>query len=345
MNMNITNLDNQMNSQIWIEKYRPCTFQQLIKQENIQYLYNIFLQSNTMFHSLFHGPPGTGKTSTIITICKELYQNEYLNYVLEINSTNDLSDYHLKETILAFCKKQIVPFKLNNHQHNKMIIIDEADNLSDDLQFYLVYCMEKYSSSVSFCLLCNYINAIITQILSRCNIYHFNLIAKKEAIQKLTDICIQENVTINSDTLEQIYNYYDGDLRITITALQGLCTIFSSPTIEHVNANYCPFPEIKIIELMNNILTIQQLDEYIQQIYNFAYPIMYIMKTIHKWFIINMSLELTYQYTNLLVQCENYAYTITNSYFVYQYFFYHLYQIFKKSDKVVTTPSDIFVSI
>jgi hypothetical protein len=57
-----------------------------------------------------------------------------------------------------------------------------------------------------------------------------------------------------------------------------------------------------------------------------------------------MSLELTYQYTNLLVQCENYAYTITNSYFVYQYFFHHLYQIFKKLDRVVTT-SDILVSI
>lgn len=200
------------------EKYRPTKLDEIVYQKDIINILNTTKKQFNIPHLLFHGPPGTGKTSTILAICRQLYGDDFKKKVLELNASDDRGITIIRGKIKDFSKMSIntsgPPFKI--------IILDEADFLTNDAQSALRRCIETNSNVTRFCIICNYINKIINAIKSRCAILYFKPIPKDIIEKQLTYIIDKEKLIVNKDFLEKIVDNSNGDLRKSINSLQLL---------------------------------------------------------------------------------------------------------------------------
>jgi replication factor C subunit 3/5 len=238
----------------WVEKYRPQTFSNIISNEqNLIILQNMLL-NGSLPHLLFYGTSGTGKTSTIMALAKQLYQNNINLMVMKLDASDDRGINSVREEIKGFAEKK------NMFQRGvKLIILDEADSMTFDAQFALRRIIEKYSETTRFCLICNYENKIIPAIRSRCANFKFNPIEKSNIIDTLDNIAKNENLIIQDNSLEIISNLSNGDLRKAINLLQSISmkSNIISPIICFETAG---IPTNNEIELILNYLTEIHLD-------------------------------------------------------------------------------------
>jgi len=201
----------------WIEKYRPNSINDIISHDqNIETIKKL-LSNNSLPHLLFYGSSGTGKTSTILAIAKNIYKNNIRLMVMKLDASDDRGINSVREDIKGFAEK-------NNmfHKGVKLIILDEVDSMTYDAQFALRRIIEKYSSTIRFCLICNYENKIIPAIKSRCANFRFNNIDIKHISNKLTEISKLEKVSYEEGVIEIISELSKGDLRKAINILQSL---------------------------------------------------------------------------------------------------------------------------
>ena len=201
----------------WIEKYRQKNLEHIISNEqNLTILKNM-LKGGSLPHLLFHGTSGTGKTSTIMALAKELYQNNISLMVMKLDASDDRGINSVRDEIKGFAEKK------NMFQKGvKLIILDEADSMTFDAQFALRRIIEKYSESTRFCLICNYDNKIIPAIRSRCANFRFNPISKSDLIKIIKYICDNEKLLIDEESLNIISQLSNGDLRKGINLLQSI---------------------------------------------------------------------------------------------------------------------------
>ena len=207
----------------WVEKYRPTSISNIRGQEKIVTLFENTVKRNQVMHFMFHGSPGTGKTSMILSFCRDIYDEQrWASHVLEINASYDRG-IDMVEKIKTFCKKSITPFVRKGRSiYYKFVILDEADTLTNDAQNSLRRCIEIYSYNTRFCFLCNYPSKIITPILSRCCVCHFQPIPQQDAKAQMRHICTQEGLECDDRTLQSIYEHSRGDLRTCVSSLQAL---------------------------------------------------------------------------------------------------------------------------
>jgi replication factor C subunit 2/4 len=203
----------------WVEKYRPTNLDEISAQpEVIQSLKKVLVTKN-LPHLIFFGPSGCGKTSTILALSKELFGEElYYDRVIELNASDERGINVIRDKIKTYAKKAINPKE--NVPPWKIIILDEADNMTSDSQFALRRIMEEYSKLTRFCIICNYHNKIIDPINSRCALFRFKPIKEEEILDKLKDICKKENLTLSDEFLNQVIKFSRGDLRKAINFLQ-----------------------------------------------------------------------------------------------------------------------------
>ncbi|KAK4686073.1 replication factor C subunit 2/4, partial [Tremellales sp. Uapishka_1] len=213
--------------QPWVEKYRPKTIDDVSSQENTVAVLQKALKSTNLPHMLFYGPPGTGKTSTILALARQLFGPElFRSRVLELNASDERGISVVREKIKTFAKEtpRNVPVSKDGKTYPsppfKLIILDEADSMTQDAQSALRRIMETYSRITRFCLVCNYVTRIIEPLASRCSKFRFRPLAQGSSLARVQMIAGAEGVQMDDGVLPLILELAGGDLRKAITYMQ-----------------------------------------------------------------------------------------------------------------------------
>ena len=191
---------------------------------------------------LFYGPPGTGKTSTILALAKELYGPELFHTrVLELNASDERGISIVREKVKDFARQQLSnppsgPAGVEYRKRYpvppfKIIILDEADSMTQDAQSALRRTMETYSKITRFCLVCNYVTRIIDPLASRCSKFRFKSLDKSNAGKRLEEIAQLENVAVEEGAVDALVKCSEGDLRKAITYLQSAARLVGAMNV------------------------------------------------------------------------------------------------------------------
>ncbi|KAG2365760.1 P-loop containing nucleoside triphosphate hydrolase protein [Suillus spraguei] len=212
-------------NQPWVEKYRPKTIDDVSAQEHTIAVLRKTLVSTNLPHMLFYGPPGTGKTSTILALARQL---------LELNASDERGISIVREKIKSFARQtpraQAVASDGNVYPcpPYKIIILDEADSMTQDAQGALRRIMETYARITRFCLVCNYVTRIIEPLASRCSKFRFTPLDPTSTSSRLSYIASAENIDVDPEVISTLIETSSGDLRRSITYLQSASRLSSS---------------------------------------------------------------------------------------------------------------------
>jgi len=207
-------------SKIWIEKFRPQTFEDIKGQDKIVERVKAFVELKNMPHLLFAGYSGTGKTSLSLVVAKKLYGENWKSNFLETNASDDRGIDVVRNTIKDFARTKAIgdfPFKI--------IYLDECDSLTKEAQQALRRTMETYSNTCRFILSCNFSSKIIDPIQSRCTVFRFKPLAKEEIKKIIDKIAKEEGLKISNSAIDSLYEISEGDCRKLENILQSCASI------------------------------------------------------------------------------------------------------------------------
>lgn len=227
----------------WVEKYRPKNLNDIASQEHAVKVLEKQVSTGNLPHMLFYGPPGTGKTSTILALAKQLYgPNLYKSRVLELNASDERGISIVRQKIKNFARLTVsnpTPEDLKNYPcpPYKIIILDEADSMTNDAQSALRRTMETYANITRFALVCNYITRIIDPLASRCSKFRFKLLNSENSLNRLKYIANEEHLNLDKlqgedAVLNEVLRISNGDLRKAITYLQSASKLSTSLQLE-----------------------------------------------------------------------------------------------------------------
>lgn len=235
----------------WIDKYRPTKLCDVVYQDDVVKMLSNILKTGNMPHMLFHGPPGSGKTSTILAISMELFgPKKFKERVIELNASDERGINIVRNKLVTLAKTAVSEKDPNYLcPPYKIIILDEADAMTTEAQSALRKTMEDHSSITRFCFICNYINQIIDPITSRCVKIRFKSINEPIMTEKLQTIAKNENIQITNDAISKISIISNGDMRKGIMILQNLNYLNKPVEIDDVYeiANVVPLHKLSNI--------------------------------------------------------------------------------------------------
>jgi replication factor C subunit 2/4 len=235
----------------WIEKYRPKKLEDLLIDDSIYTKIKKIIDDKNMPNIIITGIPGIGKTTTILCIAKILLGKYFDSCVLELNASDDRGIKVVQESITQFCKKKII---IDNPDQNKktyaehkIILLDEADNMTVKAQQLINNLMETYYETTRFAFTCNNSSAIIESIQSRAVILNYRAVTHELILSRLKKICALENVEYNDDGLDAIVTTSQGDMRQALNCLQTTYNGFKIINTDNV-LKICDSPHPLIIK-------------------------------------------------------------------------------------------------
>lgn len=219
----------------WVEKYRPKTLDEIVNQEEVVRSLKNILKNKAVPHMLFAGPPGVGKTATAHAFARDLFGPNYIEdgWFVEINASDERGIQTIREKVKMFARQ--IP--MGGGPGFKILLLDESDQLTDDAQHAFRRVMEQYSTTCRFILAANYSNRIIEPIQSRCAVFRFRPLTKKDIIKRIKWIAEQEGLEVDEEALEAIYEFSEGDMRRAINTLQATAAMtkkIDEKTVYHV---------------------------------------------------------------------------------------------------------------
>ena len=206
---------------MWVEKYRPQNLSEIVNQKDVKgSLSGLMKNQSEMPHLLFSGSAGVGKTTTAICISREILGDVWKDYTLELNASDERGINMVRERVKKFSRfaglGSQIPFKI--------IILDEADEMTSDAQTALRRIIEDTAKFCRFILIANNISKIIDPIQSRCAVFKFTRISENEIIEQLKIISQKEKIKVDEKGLKEITNYAGGDMRHAINLLQAVAS-------------------------------------------------------------------------------------------------------------------------
>jgi len=206
---------------MWVEKYRPTKLSEIVNQtEIIGSLEALIKDPTDMPHLMFSGSAGVGKTTTALCLSRQILGEYSKDYTLELNASDERGIEMVREKVKKFSRfagMVDVPFKI--------IILDEADEMTSAAQTALRRIIEDAAKICRFILIANNVSKIIEPIQSRCAAFKFTTVSEEDVIARLEEIAKKEKVKTDKKGLKEIYEYTEGDLRHAINLMQATASL------------------------------------------------------------------------------------------------------------------------
>jgi len=234
------------NDFLWVEKYRPKTIDECVLPDNIKKTFKDFLDKGEIPNLLLAGPAGCGKTTVAKALCNELGVDVYV--------INGSDEGRFLDTVRSTAKNFASSISIRGYGKQKIIIIDEADNTTNDVQLLLRAFTEEFSGNCRFIFTCNFKNRIIEPLHSRCAVIDFNINkADRSALalkffERLREILAKENIKFDSAVLGQLIKKHFPDWRRILNECQRY-----SVGGEIDSGILAAFSDIRIDDLMKSL--------------------------------------------------------------------------------------------
>ena len=231
---------------LWVEKYRPKTIEDCILPDNIKKTFVDFLDKGEVPNLLLSGPAGCGKTTVAKALCNQLGVDVYV--------INGSDEGRFLDTVRNNAKNFASTVSMSSDAKHKVIIIDEADNTTPDVQLLLRASIEEFSGNCRFIFTCNYKNKIIEPLHSRCAVVEFSVNAKQKPqlqssfFNRLNGILDTERIQADKKVLLELINKHFPDWRRILNECQRYSVggKIDSGILAH-------FSDVKVDDLIKNL--------------------------------------------------------------------------------------------
>lgn len=198
-----------------VEEYRPNKVSQMIGQDHIKPKLEEYVEKEELPHLMFAGGPGVGKTTAAIAMAKEIYGDGWTDHFLELNASDERG--------IDVVRERIKEFAMSGYDtRQRIIFLDEADNLTDDAQNALRRTIERFSADCRFILSCNYSAQVIEPIQSRCAVFNFQPVPDDDLEGHLGRVVDAEDMEVTDGAVEAVVRYANGDVRKAVNTLDAL---------------------------------------------------------------------------------------------------------------------------
>ena len=235
-----------MSEFIWVEKYRPKTIEECILPQRTKKTFQDFVNKGEIPNMLLSGPPGIGKTTVAKALCHQLGADFYV--------INGSDEGRFLDTVRNNAKNFASTVSLTSDSKHKVIIIDEADNTTSDVQLLLRASIEEFSGNCRFIFTCNYKNKIIEPLHSRCSVVDFSVSKKDKPtiaaqfFQRLNTILEEEKIDADKKVVAELINKHFPDWRRVLNECQRYSV---GGKID--SGILATFSEVKTNELVTNL--------------------------------------------------------------------------------------------
>ena len=311
-----------MSDFIWVEKYRPTTIDECILPKGIKKTFQDFVERGEIPNMLLSGPPGIGKTTVAKALCNQLGSDYYV--------INGSDEGRFLDTARNSAKNFASTVSLTSDSKHKVIIIDEADNTTSDVQLLLRASIEEFSRNCRFIFTCNYKNKIIDPLHSRCSVVDFSVNKKDKPtiaaqfFARLNSILEEEKVEADKKVLAELINKHFPDWRRVLNECQrysvsgkidsGILATFSDVSVNDLIRNLKDknFPEVRkwVVDNLDNdssVLLRRLYDSLYETLVPNSIPAAVLIIAKYQYqiaFVADQEINLLAALTEIMVECQ-----------------------------------------